>query len=66
MTEELNSYFSSVFTREDTDGVPQVENIFQVSPSEELSEFHITLGEVDRLLRKLRDDKVLTTFGQNY
>ena len=42
MTEELNSYFSSVFTREDTGGVPQVENIFPGSPSEELSELHIT------------------------
>ena len=57
MTEVLNNYFSSVFTHEDTSGIPQVENIFQGSPSEELNELHITPDEVDRLLGKLRDDK---------
>ena len=57
MTEELNNYFSSVFTHEDTSGIPQVENIFQGSPSEELNDLHITPDEVERLLGKLRDDK---------
>jgi len=57
ITEELNDFFSSVFTREDTSRTPQVVNVFQGAPSEELNELHITPAEVDRLLGKLRDDK---------
>ena len=54
MAEQLNLFFCSVFTQEDTANVPEAENLFH--GEEALENVNITEEKVRVKLRKLRPD----------
>ena len=57
MAEELNGYFASVFTEEDTTVLPDAEPIFTGSEEEILKNIEITEEIVAKYLFRLREDK---------
>ena len=54
MCEELNSYFASVFTHEDTTSVPAGTAMIQEPPSEALQDITITEEIVEKKLSELK------------
>ena len=57
MAEHLNSYFASVFTDEDLNGMPTADRVFAGDPDEALREIIITEDMVMKQLLRLREDK---------
>ena len=57
MAEELNKYFASVFTDEDTTVLPDAEPVFMGSEDEILRNIEITEEIVAKYLFQLREDK---------
>ena len=57
MADEFNSYFLSVFTREDCSAVPATEPVFRGSSSEALHDIVGNEKSDTRKLMKLRSDK---------
>lgn len=57
MSEEFNSFFTSVFNEEGTGDTPEAEWMYQGKREERLCELEITEGRVMKELEKLRDDK---------
>ena len=51
----FNDYFTSVFTHENTDTLPQVEPM--LDPSDEIVDIEFSEEDVDTLLTKLKDNK---------
>ena len=51
----FNDYFTSVFTQENTDTLPQVEPM--LDPSDEIADIEFSEEDVDTLLTKLKDNK---------
>ena len=51
----FNDYFTSVFTQENTDTLPQVEPM--LGPSDEIADIEFSEEDVDTLLTKLKDNK---------
>ena len=51
----FNDYFTSVFTQENTDTLPQVEPM--LDPSDEIADNEFSEEDVDTLLTKLKDNK---------
>jgi len=50
----LNTYFATVFTREDCDHLPTVKNVFCADKSQSLSSFTIDSNAVKNKLCKLK------------
>ena len=57
MAEMLNTYFATVFTREDCDHLPRVKNVFCADKSQSLSSFMIGSNAVKDKLCKLKNNK---------
>ncbi len=57
ITEEFNSYFTSVFTTEDLSSVPEPVKVYRAEDSGVLRDFDISVEDVLGKLQKLRVDK---------
>jgi len=57
MTEQLNDYFSSVFTRENFSQMPPVDEKFDDANSTSLTDIRISSDQVMKQLDRLRSDK---------
>ena len=57
MTEELNTHFSSVFTREDTSSLPVPEKKFEGSEGERLGQIVVTPEVVANKIHNIKENK---------
>ena len=57
MAENLNEYFSSVFTREDTNALPVPETKFEGRESDYLGQLIVTQKMVAKKIREMKDNK---------
>ena len=57
MAENLNEYFSSVFTREDSSILPLLETKFEGRESDYLGQLNVTLKMVAMKIRDMKDNK---------
>ena len=57
MAENLNEYFSSVFTREDINGLPVSEAKFEERESDYLGQLIVTQQMVAKKIRERKDNK---------
>ena len=57
MVEDLNGYFSSVFTREDISSLPVPETKFQEAKSDYLGQLIVTSEMVTRKIKAVKDNK---------
>ena len=66
MAEDLNGYFSSVFTKEDISLVPVTDAKFQEAKSDYLRPLVVTPEMVAKKIKAMKDNKSWMGFLQNY
>ena len=68
MAEDLNGYFSSVFTREDISSLPDPDAKFQETKSDYLGQLIVTPEMVSKKIKAMKDNNnhlQWTEFSQN-
>ena len=65
MSEDLNEYFSSMFTKEDISSLPLPARIFEGDESNNLGQLFVTPEMISRKIKMIKNHLELTEYLQN-